>query len=340
MARAVAPVSKARQGRLEVPRDAKLLEEPADSVEASHVEQRGNDHAHRQSGQRDQQHGIVELQAGHNRKQRLERGADAKDVPADQSEDAVGDRAGDERRHEGLGLQVLVAVEDLDGEDRPGQRRLEDGGNAGAKAGRQKDSPLRLRELEQRAEVGAKAGADLRDGAFAPARATRADGQGGADDLDQGHDGADQAPALVVGLDGSVGTVAFGLGRQRVDDHAREQSAQRDHHQDQPGTKAAKERLDVLEEAPFPGRRGRTVAGDPLEPVLHDQVRQELKRHRSQPGDSADQPGQDDQPADRPQVPRLDRQQTQAFQEFSHLLLRSMDGGIIVEMTEKGDTHP
>src|SRR5690606_12605444 len=56
------------------------------------------------------------------------------------------------------------------------------------------------------------------------------------DELDQGNARADAAALLVKCLDGGVGAVAFGLGRQDEHDETGKQAAERDHERQGPAS--------------------------------------------------------------------------------------------------------
>lgn len=61
--------------------------------------------------------------------------------PEDQGEEGIGDHGRDDRRQQGLGLEVL-AVNDLDGRKRPAQGRAENGAESTGGPCQKQDAPL------------------------------------------------------------------------------------------------------------------------------------------------------------------------------------------------------
>ena len=132
---------------------------------------------------------------------------------ADDAEGAVGDDAGQAGGHDDLRLELGRAVQDLGGEQGAGQRGAEDGGDAGAHAGRQQDAPLGRRG--SRSSVASNEPKPAPIWAIGPSRPPEPPVpmvRALATILMSGTRGADHALPAVVGGDGRVGAVPLRLG--------------------------------------------------------------------------------------------------------------------------------
>ena len=124
-------------------------------------------------------------------------GAEDRAEALDGAEDRVGHDGRDEGGHERVGLHV-VPVEQFGAQHGTAQGRAEDRADAGRHAHRHGDARVALVEVEQTGQEGPEARADLRGGALAPARATRADRDRRGHQLDE----RDRAPGCRAGRGG------------------------------------------------------------------------------------------------------------------------------------------
>ena len=107
----------------------------------------------------------------------------------ERDEDGVGDDAGEERRNQRVGLEV-VAIEHFDREQRGAERRAKHGRHAAGHAGDEKNAPLAGADPQIAAHERADGAADLHRGPLATARAAGSQRENRGQRLD-----ADDAPA-------------------------------------------------------------------------------------------------------------------------------------------------
>ena len=93
------------------------------------------------------------------------------------SESTVRNNAGNGSRHNDFRLELGRAIKDLRGKQCPGQRCAKYGGNARAHPGGHENPPVCRTQVQQVGQYRSKTRPDLRDRAFAAARAACADCQ-------------------------------------------------------------------------------------------------------------------------------------------------------------------
>ena len=93
--------------------------------------------------------------------------------------------------------------------------------------------------MQDASQERAETRADLGDGTFASAGAAGAERDGAGDDFYEGDARADDAGAIVVGVDGGIGAMAFGFGGQGVDDDAADEAAEGGDDEQEPGDERA-----------------------------------------------------------------------------------------------------
>ena len=130
---------KRTDGGLEMRRQRQPMKNMRQAVKASGVEHRQHNHEQRQERVTDQVKGLIE---GQQVEQRLLQVKQRRPTEGE-TKRAVGDDAGQPRGNNHLGLEIRRTVKDLGGEQRPRQRRPENGRDAGAHACRHEDSPFR-----------------------------------------------------------------------------------------------------------------------------------------------------------------------------------------------------
>ena len=113
-------------------------------------------------------------------------------------EHRVGDDARQDARDERIGLEV-VAVQDLDGEERGPERRAEDGRHARRRAGDEQDAALAVGDPQQLPDERADGAAHLHRRPLASARAARAERERRHERLHEGDALAHDSLALVEG---------------------------------------------------------------------------------------------------------------------------------------------
>jgi hypothetical protein len=188
--------------------------------------------------------------------------------------DRVGDDAREDRRDEGVRLEV-VAVEHLRREEGRPERRAEHRRDAGRDPGDEQHAALGAARGQEAAGEGAEGGADLHGGPLAAAGAAGGERRDGGRSL-HGDDPPAYDAAAVVRLDRGVAAAARRLrGETRREEPARE-AAERGQEHEQPGPErrghgSAVERLavgaqereprPVLEEEPLPGLERREERG-------------------------------------------------------------------------------
>ena len=160
---------------------------------------------------------------------------DGEDVrEAEQSHvDRVGDDGADDAGDEGVALEVL-AIEDFDAGDGAAEGGAEDRPQATGGTGQEEDAPLGGRQFETSSQPAADPGADLRERPLLTARTAAGQSDDGGERLDQGDDGADDAAAVVEGVDHGVAARSFGLGGKAVGQVAAEKSTGRRQEEKQP----------------------------------------------------------------------------------------------------------
>ena len=110
----------------------------------------------------------------------------------ERDEDRVRDDAREDARDERVGLEV-VAMQDLDGEERGAERRAKDGGHTGRGPGDEEDAALAIGDAEELPDERADRAAHLHRRPLAPAGAARAEREDRDDGLHERHALADEA---------------------------------------------------------------------------------------------------------------------------------------------------
>ena len=159
--------------------------------------------------------------------------------PVDAGEDQVASGARHHRREEHVPSEVIL-VRHLEGEDRPGRRRLEDGGDAGRRAGDQQHPPVGVTEppREPPLQVRAHHRAGVQRGPLEAHRPARAEGG-------QAGQRARHERPQPQGVAGVMERLQVVVGRRRGDAAAdepaggeRDQQAETWQHRDDPGGQA------------------------------------------------------------------------------------------------------
>ncbi len=204
----------------------------------------------------------------------------------DRDHHRVGDDAGENAGDERVRLEV-VAIEDLDGEERGAERGTEDGGQTGRDAGDEQDAPLALGDAEPLGDGGAERAADLHGRALATAGAAGAEREHRGHRLDPDDAPANDAAGVVKGVDHRVAAAAARL-RRRGGDQARAEGADGGHDHEEPPAVVVPH---LGRKHPLAVRAQRDVAAQILEEEpLHDLEAEEEGR-TDDAGAEADQGG-------------------------------------------------
>ena len=129
----------------------------------------------------------------------------------DRDEHGVGHDAREDRRDECFGLEV-IAMKDLDGEERGAQRRPEDGGHARRGTGDEENAALPVGDAQVLAHDRADRAPHLHRGALATARSAEAERENRRETLEQRYATTDVPTTRVEGFDDRVGAPASRLG--------------------------------------------------------------------------------------------------------------------------------
>ena len=204
----------------------------------------------------------------------------------ERDERRVAHDAREHRRHQRVGLEV-VAVQDLDGQERRAEGRAKDGRHARGRPRDEQDAPLAVGDAKHLSDERADRAPHLHRGALAPARAARAERQDRDDRLHEGHALADDAAVIVERLDDRVAAAAARLGGEPRRDDAREQRPDRGEDEQEPRAERRPGRR-LAEDALARGAE-REVPRERLEPdALHALDAGEEER-AEEPGGRADE---------------------------------------------------
>ncbi len=155
-------------------------------------------------------------------------------------------------RDQGLGLVVVLRVQNLDGEEGGAERRPEHATHPGRHPADDEDPAIERRQAEQLRQIGGEPGADVGHRSFSARRTSRADGQRRGDQLDRDDARAQDRALSVIGVDDRVGAVTLGLGSEGLSRSSRPEDPR-------PGGRAAAA-TDVPEGASRPDRSRRVRA--------------------------------------------------------------------------------
>jgi hypothetical protein len=129
------------------------------------------------------------------------------------------------------GVDADFRQHQLSHEQDAADRRVECGGNAGARARRNKSDALAGRQLDDLAERRAECGTDLNDRPFAADSGTGADSDGRGNGFHGGDDRPDDAPFIINGVHDFRDTMSLCL-RRKVRDDERHDDGADDRHKD------------------------------------------------------------------------------------------------------------
>ena len=144
----------------------------------------------------------------------------------------IGGRRG-RRHHRQEAARRDFRQQHLDREQHPAQRRVEGGGDAGARAGGQQDDLLRADQAEQRARVDPKEEPIWMIGPSRPTEAPGADRDGGGKGFHHGDDAADVAVLVIDREHHLRHAMPLGLGREGLDQQDHDQPADHRHQNDE-----------------------------------------------------------------------------------------------------------
>ncbi len=182
-----------------------------------------------------------------------------------------------------------VPVEDLDREQRPAEGRAKSGADPAGDPGQQQDAAIGAGKAQAGGEKRAEPGTDLGDRPLAPGAAAGADGRHRGQRLDPGDPAADQAAAVVKGVDGGIGAVPFRFGGEVVDQQPGDQTAQGRQQKQHPavvhGQRGDQGHRLRTGADPFPGR---IIMGNPAEHRMIEGIGGEIEGNRPAAGNQAD----------------------------------------------------
>ncbi len=198
-------------------------------------------------------------------------------------EDRVRDDARQDARHERVRLEV-VAVKDLDGEQRRPERGAEDGRHARRRARDEQDAPLADGDAQQLTHERSDGAAHLHRGPLASSGAAQAQREGRGERLHERHPLAHDAAVLVERLDDRVGSAPARLRRKPPGQPSAEQRAdgRQDEQQPRPEWRALphvlQQRLASGAQRQVPGPPFEAHALDPLQARVEDRAEQPRRR--------------------------------------------------------------
>ena len=222
-------------------------------------------------------------------------------VAEDRDEHGVADDRGEDGGDEGVGLEI-VAVQELDGQERGAEGGAEDGRGSGGDAGDEQDAALALADVQVPPDGGPDGAADLHHRALASAGPPERQREDGREGLDRDHAAPHLGHLLVEGANGRVGPGAHALGGEPVDDQAGEEGADGREDPEQPRTWRV--RFDPAEFLELTGGAQALVAGEVVDDEGLHHLEQVVQDAGHEAGRGADDDGVDEDATDDAEIER------------------------------------